>query len=281
MNAANLNRKNRDATGIGACACARHGCFVPHTVVDFQKGERYALITDIMYSMSLRWRNRQMNIDYAICNALKYRSHGLLQALIIYDIGCQWIIHFLRRLKASRHLSIPEAIELLVAVGKFHLSAHVQECFVKYSLNFIFGSGQLDGEILETLWSPFNSISASARTMSLASRQQLYDDHMRDSNWKKMVALGVFHYCNNMKNVDHNPQSSCSVSTLRRKYEKARKGVQSTSVAYREMTSALKGELVEKWKKDEEKAMIERGNSLKIYDVKLPKGMGYYPGISM
>jgi hypothetical protein len=27
-------------TGIGAAACARHGCFVPHTVVDFQKGER-------------------------------------------------------------------------------------------------------------------------------------------------------------------------------------------------------------------------------------------------
>src|ERR1700722_1074270 len=41
INAANLNRKNRDATGIGACACARHGCFIPHTVVDFQKGERY------------------------------------------------------------------------------------------------------------------------------------------------------------------------------------------------------------------------------------------------
>ncbi|KAH9983732.1 hypothetical protein BJV77DRAFT_966605 [Russula vinacea] len=63
MNAANLDRKNRDATGIGACACARHGSFVPHTVVDFQKGER------------------QMNMDYAICNALKYQSFGLPQAL--------------------------------------------------------------------------------------------------------------------------------------------------------------------------------------------------------
>lgn len=29
------------ATGIGATACARHGFFVPHSVVDFQKGERY------------------------------------------------------------------------------------------------------------------------------------------------------------------------------------------------------------------------------------------------
>jgi len=28
------------ATGIGACACARHGCFLPNSVVDFQKGEK-------------------------------------------------------------------------------------------------------------------------------------------------------------------------------------------------------------------------------------------------
>jgi hypothetical protein len=34
-------RKNLDVTGVGACACARHGCFVPHTMVDFQKGEKY------------------------------------------------------------------------------------------------------------------------------------------------------------------------------------------------------------------------------------------------
>jgi hypothetical protein len=135
-----------------------------------------------------------MNIDYAICNALKYRSLGLPQSLVIYDVGCQWIINFLKRLKASPHLSIPEAMELLVAVGKFHLSAHIRECFVLYSLNFVYGSGQLDGEILETLWSPFNFISASGRTMSMASRRQLYDDHMRDSNWKKIVAIGQSHY---------------------------------------------------------------------------------------
>lgn len=40
VNQANSNRKNLEATGVGACACARHGCFVPHAVVDFQKGER-------------------------------------------------------------------------------------------------------------------------------------------------------------------------------------------------------------------------------------------------
>jgi hypothetical protein len=131
-----------------------------------------------------------MNIDYAICNALKYQSSDLPQGLVIYDIGCQWITHFHKRLNESRYLSIPQTMELLVAVGKFHLSAHVRECFVLYSLNLMYGCGQVDGEILETLWSPFNLISAPARTMTLGSRQQLYDDHMRNSNWKKMVGIG-------------------------------------------------------------------------------------------
>ncbi|KAG0695622.1 hypothetical protein DFH29DRAFT_984908 [Suillus ampliporus] len=39
VNAANVQRSNLRATGVGATACARHGCFVPHAVVDFQKGE--------------------------------------------------------------------------------------------------------------------------------------------------------------------------------------------------------------------------------------------------
>ncbi|KAI6009701.1 hypothetical protein EDC04DRAFT_2871369 [Pisolithus marmoratus] len=40
INAANINKSNLQSTGIGATACAQHGCFVPHLVVDFQKGER-------------------------------------------------------------------------------------------------------------------------------------------------------------------------------------------------------------------------------------------------
>ena len=35
----NTNRAHLDATGIGAVACGRHGCFYPHAVVNFDKGE--------------------------------------------------------------------------------------------------------------------------------------------------------------------------------------------------------------------------------------------------
>jgi hypothetical protein len=128
-----------------------------------------------------------MNMDYAICNALSYKTQGLNRALVIYDIGCQWWINFKKRLDQSRYLSVPAAMEILVAVGSFHLGAHIPECFVRYSLHFIRGVGQLDGEILETLWAAFNKISAGTRAMTAAHRREVYDDHMRDSNWKKMV----------------------------------------------------------------------------------------------
>src|SRR5277367_6631213 len=36
----NARKDHLEATRIGACACSHHGCFVPHSVVDFQKGER-------------------------------------------------------------------------------------------------------------------------------------------------------------------------------------------------------------------------------------------------
>ncbi|KIK73577.1 hypothetical protein PAXRUDRAFT_178046, partial [Paxillus rubicundulus Ve08.2h10] len=42
VNQANSSRAWLEATGIGATACACHGCFIPHSVVDFQKGERCA-----------------------------------------------------------------------------------------------------------------------------------------------------------------------------------------------------------------------------------------------
>ncbi|KAG0698586.1 hypothetical protein DFH29DRAFT_983831 [Suillus ampliporus] len=151
VNAANVQRINLRATGVGATACARHGCFVPHAVVDFQKGER---------------------------------------ALIIYDVACQWSIHFHERVDWSYHLSLPQSIEILPAIGKFHLSTHKLLCFPRFSLNFITGAGHIDGEILETLWAPFNKISPMARSMTLAHRKEVLDDHMRDSNWKKLVGIG-------------------------------------------------------------------------------------------
>ncbi|KAG2130934.1 uncharacterized protein EDB93DRAFT_1243196 [Suillus bovinus] len=40
INQANVARHKLESTGIGGVACACHGCFVPHVMVDFQKGRK-------------------------------------------------------------------------------------------------------------------------------------------------------------------------------------------------------------------------------------------------
>jgi len=133
---------------------------------------------------------RQANIDYSICQALAYRTAPIGSALIVYDVACQWSVNFHRRIQNNPFLTLGPISDLIPVVGKFHLAAHVPGCFAKFSLNFVEGAGQLDGEILETLWAEFNKVSTSARSMSKAHRSEVLDDHMRDSNWKKLVGMG-------------------------------------------------------------------------------------------
>ncbi|KAI0277495.1 hypothetical protein BGY98DRAFT_904820, partial [Russula aff. rugulosa BPL654] len=111
VNNANTSRTHLRATGVGATACARHGCFVPHSVVDFYKGEQ------------------QKNIDYSICQAISYNSDGIQRALITYDVACQWHKNFLARVEKSPGLHLPDGLKVVPAVGKFHLSAHKAPCF--------------------------------------------------------------------------------------------------------------------------------------------------------
>lgn len=115
----------------------------------------------------------------------------ITQALLVYDVACQWYINFKRRVAESKSLTLDHCLEVLVAVGKFHLSAHIRECFVKFTLNFLRGAAQVDGEIMETLWAEFNKVSRNARSMTKAHRREVYDDHMRDSNWKKLVGMSM------------------------------------------------------------------------------------------
>ncbi|KAI6111661.1 hypothetical protein EDD16DRAFT_1485659 [Pisolithus croceorrhizus] len=233
INAANINESNLRSTGIGATACAQHGCFVPHSVVDFQKGERY------------------MNTDYSICNALGYGSERITKALLIYDVGCQWSVNFWSRVKNSPSLLLPPALEIIPAVGKFHLAACKLSSFPRYSLNFVKGAGHLDGEILETLWAPFNKISPTARSMTQAHRQEVYDDHMRDSNWKKLVGL---------------------VPSLLKKYKPSNKCLEEMNQAYEQLTAVLDPDKVSGWELDALRAEADRGEALDIHLLKGHKG---------
>ena len=85
---------------------------------------------------------------------------------------------------------MPPLIEFFRGIGLFHVHGHQNECFPRYAPSFIMGVGQIEGEIIETLWVGLNEISGSTRNMSKAYRQELLDMHMNDSNWKKLGRMG-------------------------------------------------------------------------------------------
>ena len=94
------------------------------------------------------------------------------------------------RVASSRHLKIPDGLELRLGIGLFHIHGHRDTCLARYSPSFIEGGRQIDGKTIETLWAPLNEISRSTRGMSTSHHREVIDDHMNDSNWKKLVDLG-------------------------------------------------------------------------------------------
>src|SRR5580698_9848931 len=130
-----------------------------------------------------------MNIDYAVCQTLCSMVDNS-QVVAIYDVTCQWSRNFRHRVQNSNYLDIPPNLAINPAVGKWHLGAHVAECFPKFSLNFICGIGQVDGEILDTLWSATNKVAGTTQAMGKSHRSEILDDNMYDSNWKKWLGIG-------------------------------------------------------------------------------------------
>ena len=146
-----------------------------------------------LISRKFNWANYRVNVDYSVCNALNFNSDGLQEALVIYDIMCQYSVHFKDCIhKVSKYLSLDPEMKLFGAIGKFHLADHVDSHFATWTLNFMKGVGHIDREIMETLWSGMNKVSGAARSMSKAHWQETLNDYMRDANWKKTVGIGEF-----------------------------------------------------------------------------------------
>ncbi|PPQ76341.1 hypothetical protein CVT24_008129 [Panaeolus cyanescens] len=165
--------KSCDRTGIAAIACARHGCYAPNAIVDLFRGEQ------------------QKNVDYALLRALD-TTHvdARQQTTLLYDIACQYMVHIQSRIGDKL-----QNRTLDFAIGLFHVHAHKDQCFFRFSPTFIPGLAVVIGEILESLWSVLNEVSIAARTATLAGRAEIIDDHASDSNHKK--ALNMIHFlCN-------------------------------------------------------------------------------------
>ncbi|KAH8984882.1 hypothetical protein EDB86DRAFT_2833344 [Lactarius hatsudake] len=228
---ANSSRAHLDVTGIGATACC-HGFFVPTSVVDFQKGER------------------QINMDYSMCKALSYNMEDIPVALIMYDIMCQYRVHFQERVKNSPELSLPSSLELRMGIGLFHIHGHQDSCLPRFSPSYIPGAKQVDGEIIETL----------LRGMSLDHRQEVLDAHINHSNWKKLVRI---------------------VPSLLKRWKRLESGLDASAEAYQALNRHFKHKS-KQWLKDEEASQRDRQispSSMDIYDTVKEKGVWHSPDI--
>ncbi|KAH9914838.1 uncharacterized protein B0H18DRAFT_824213, partial [Fomitopsis serialis] len=224
---ANADRHDMEATGIGAVACGRHGCFVPHAVVDFQKGER------------------QMNMDYALSQALRFYQ-GLGIFIIMYDIACQYSKKVVGRFtKAEEYLLWPILALIYWGIGLFHIHGHQWDCLPKYSPDFIPGAGRVDGEVIETLWSPLNRISGSTRAMSTSHRKEVIDDHMNDANWRKTVGM---------------------VKMLSRRYKEASTERVISKDVLKKLEESSDPERLREWKAIEARARAKRRTDLSVME---------------
>jgi hypothetical protein len=129
-------------------------------------------------------------MDYCVHTALHYNMDRIRRVILYYDIMCQFWKNLRKRFRGNRYLHFPSYLEIVRAIGLFHVHGHIDSCYPRYAPSFIQGAGQIDGEVIETLWAVLNLIHPSTRRMSTAHRRETLDDHMNDSNWKKLVGMG-------------------------------------------------------------------------------------------
>jgi hypothetical protein len=133
----------------------------------------------------------QMNMDYALCQALKLTHLGDIKTVMLYyDIICQFIVNLYNRVARNPHLELPEDIKIVPGIGLMHVTEHKPQCLPRYAPTFIQGAGLVAGKIIESLWSGLNGCVKSTRTATAANRAETLDDHMNDNNWLKLVNIG-------------------------------------------------------------------------------------------
>ena len=171
------------------------------------------------------------------------------------------------QVNSSDYLKLPNNVDLRLAIGLFHIHGHQATCLARYSPSFIKGGRQIDGETIEKLWAPLNEITRSTRGMSTSHHWEVIDDHMNDSNWKKLIDLGKFLFAFIILCL-----CGPAVNTVSRCYQKALLGATLSAAAFETINTSAKPESVHIWTAKEENAQRQRGHDVKvmdIYDIKM------------
>ena len=132
-------------------------------------------------------------MDYSLANALRYNMTGICCTALFYDINCSYMQRLYEQVSSNALLGFPTDVEIVPGIGIWHVHGHQPQCFPRFVPLFIPGVGWVDREIIETLWSILNIISASTCTMSTPHCQELLNFQMNDLNFMKMILMGWNH----------------------------------------------------------------------------------------
>jgi hypothetical protein len=196
-----------------------------------------------------------MNMDYCVSEAMKFNMDGIRRSILLYDIMCQYWKNLKKRFDGNPYLTFPEEVEILRGIGLFHVHGHKDECYPRFAPTFIPGAGMVDGEVLETLWAVLNGIADSIRSQSTGHRQETLDDHMNDSNWKKLIQLTV---------------------RLCQKYKNAVESAKESHTDFKHINDSADPVMVQKWSQEEAEAQRNRDDqedAMDIFDLRISKGM--------
>ncbi|KAI6110928.1 hypothetical protein EDD17DRAFT_1476239, partial [Pisolithus thermaeus] len=230
---ASASHRKLNSTGVGATACVQHGCFYLHSIVDFQKGER------------------QLNMDYSL--ALSYNMNGIQNVICFYDINCTYMKNLQKWVDKTMFLEISPSLRIVAGIRMWHVHGHKKECYARYSPLFIKGPGWVDGEIIETLWSTLNIVSASTCGMTSLHHQELLDFQMNDSNFMKMIRM---------------------ISSLSWKVKAAQVVVSLAQESFERLNQAVLSSQQKNWQREEEAALkecIHNPSVMDIFEIQLTK----------
>ena len=134
---------------------------------------------------------RYANRDYIFVSQRRHICERL-KILFSYDIACQYCKKF-----SPRMLCLPSFLRFTVnpslfifAIPKLHIHGHRPACQAQYSLKYLFGSGQTDGEGIECTWAMMGPVATSTKEMGPGHRHDTLDDHWGYWNWLKLIRLG-------------------------------------------------------------------------------------------
>ncbi|KAG8693913.1 hypothetical protein FRC09_010194, partial [Ceratobasidium sp. 395] len=117
-------------------------------------------------------------------------TEGCDNVAIFYDIYCHWFKKWW-----ERACLLPSPVEqpkyYVGGIPKYHITGHVDLCWVLYSINLLKGMGRLDAEGCERLWADANLASGSTSTKGSGSRIDALNHMFQDWNWRKLITIAA------------------------------------------------------------------------------------------